>query len=243
MNCVEAEGHLGLASVGALEPPERAELDRHLATCTADCRRLAARNAEAIALLFGALEPVAPPARLRRNLMAQVYAESIPEGRAGRPPLWRRLADRIPASRALTIAGTAGVAAAVAALVWVNTGGRTPAHHDLTYAVAGTTADPAVSGKLAYDPTDSLAVLTVRGLPSLPTDATAPRVYEVWLIPVHGAPIPAGFLTRQPYSEAWTAVLSADVRKYRTVAATIEPYGGSGGPTGTPVLTGALTGH
>ncbi|TMB89010.1 MAG: anti-sigma factor [Chloroflexi bacterium] len=241
MNCFEAEGHLALASVGALEGADRSDLERHLATCHA-CRGLAARNADAVSLLFGALDPVAPPPRLRRNLMAQVYAEAVGGPGAVRRSRWRHFLDRIPASRALSIAGAGALAAAVALLVWENTGGRPAvAPHEVSYRVMGTTADPSASGTLTFDPAQSIAELTVRGLPQLPATATAaPHVYEVWLIPGAGAPMPAGFLTLQPSGGTWTAVLSADIRKYQTVAATIEPYGGSPGPTGTQVLSGQL---
>jgi anti-sigma-K factor RskA len=241
MNCIEAEGHLALASVGALEGPDRADLDRHLATCAA-CQRLAARNADAVSLLFGALDPVAPPPRLRRNLMAQVYAEAVGGSGARRLSRWRGVFDRIPASRALSLAGAAALAAATGIIVWVNTGGR-PATvaHEISYRVMGTTADPKVSGTLSFDPTRSISELTVRGLPQLSVNATdAPRVYEVWLIPKGGEPVPAGFLSLQPSGEMWTAVLTTDIRKYQTVAASIEPYGGSRTPTGTPILSGQL---
>ena len=241
MNCVEAEGHLALASVGALEGADRADLDRHLAGCDA-CRSLAARNADAVALLFGALDPVAPPPRLRRSLMAQVYAEAVGDARAPRRSRWRLLLDRIPASRALSVVGAGAMAAAIGLLVWQNTGGRpVVAPEEVSYRVMGTTADPGASGMLTFDPAQSISELSVRGLPQLPATGTAePQVYEVWLIPGAGKPVPAGFLTLQPSGGTWTALLSADIRKYQTVAATIEPYGGSPGPTGTPVLSGQL---
>jgi len=35
-------------------------------------------------------------------------------------------------------------------------------------------------------------------------------------------------------------VIAADIRKYQKVAATIEPYGGSPGPTSQPVIVSEL---
>ena len=75
MNCEEANDLLALDAVGALEPSDRDEMERHVATCAA-CRQLAAQYADVASLLPAALEQVPPPARLRRNLMAQVYAEA-----------------------------------------------------------------------------------------------------------------------------------------------------------------------
>jgi anti-sigma-K factor RskA len=234
MSCAEIEGHLALAAVGALEPADRGDMDRHLSTCTA-CTQLAAANADAVALLPLALEPVAPPARLRRNLMAQVYAESVPASGPGRFFNWRRLVTLIPSNRALTAAGAAALAAAVALAVW------STRPDERSYQLFGTPTERGVSGTLSFDPSQDTAVIDVRGLPQLAATAgSAPRVYEVWLIPGAGAPLPAGFLTHQPSGGTWTAVINADIRKYQTVAATVEPYGGSPGPTGAPVISGEL---
>jgi len=232
-----AEELLAAAAVGAVERPEVAELDHHLAGCP-DCRRVARQNAAVVTLLPVALEPVQPPDRLRRAIMARVYAES--EGvLATRSPL-RRLLQRIPASRPLTVAGSAAAAAAVALLVWMNTGGRTPTTVPVRqFAVSGTTADPAASGTLAYNPATSQAVLTVRGLPQPPGFGRS--VYEVWLVPVEGAPVAAAFITEQPAGATWTAVISGDVTHYKMLAATVEPVGGSPGPTGTEVFSADLT--
>ena len=46
MNCEEANDLLALDAVGALEPSERDEMERHVATCAA-CRQLAAQYVDA----------------------------------------------------------------------------------------------------------------------------------------------------------------------------------------------------
>jgi anti-sigma-K factor RskA len=229
MSCEEATGLLALDAVGALEPSERAVVERHLATC-ATCPQVGAQYADVASLLPAALEPVPPPARLRRKLMAQVYAEAT----AGTTPLpwWRRLVAAIPANRALTLAGTVGVAAAIALGIWV-VAGRQAAVAPVAYMVSGTTA----TGTLSVDTTAKQAVLTVQGLAPLPTA----KVYEVWLIPDQGSPKGVAFLSPGVAGGAWTAVVQGSLTGFKSIAASVEPAGGSSTPSQTVVLSGQLT--
>ena len=226
MNCDEATDLLALDAVGGLEPPDRAEIERHLSTCAA-CRQRAAQYADVASLLPAALEQVQPPARLRRNLMAQVYAESS----APVPlPWWRRLFDSIPTSRAFTVVGAAAVVAAIVFGVWGATGRNSP--QTVAFRVSGTTAMGTldVSG-------GTQGVLTVTGLAPLP----ATEVYEVWLIPRQGSPKGVAFLSPGPNGGPWTAVMNGDMAAFTSVAATVEPAGGSATPSDTEVLSGQLT--
>lgn len=237
MSCAQVEELLALVSLGALDSDgDEAEVTRHLAGCPS-CRQAAAGFAATADLLPDALPPVEPPARLRRNLMAEVYAEATGVA-ARRPALWRRLWERLPSGRAFTIVAGAAVAAAVALGAWgAGRSGPAPQPTAATYSLTGTTAEPAAAGTLTYDRVSGRGVLEVRGLQP---PAASGRVYEVWLIPAQGVPVPAGFLTLQPDGRSWTGVISGDVPAYRTVAATIEPDGGTPAPTGTEVLSGTL---
>ncbi len=228
MTCEEATDLLALDAVGALEPSERAVVERHLATC-ATCPQVAAQYADVASLLPAALEPAPPPARLRRQLMAQVYAEAT----ATKPlPWWRRLVAAIPANRALTLAGAVGVAAAIALGIWGATG-RQAAVAPVAYMVSGTTA----AGTLSVDTAAKQAVLTVQGLAPLP----AAKVYEVWLIPDQGSPKGVAFLSPGVTGSAWTAVVQGSLTGYKSIAASVEPAGGSPTPSQTVVLSGQLT--
>lgn len=230
VNCEDAQDLLALDAVGALEPAERAQMEHHAATCPT-CGPLAAQYADIVSLIPAALEPVPPPARLRRNLMAQVYAEA---SAAAPSPWWRRLVAAIPASRGITVLGVAAVAAAVLLGVWGVAGRRTAA--PITYVVSGSTSQPLVTGSVTLDSARTQAVLTVRGLAPLP----ASQVYEVWLIPADGRPTGVAFLSPDPTDSAWTAVVNRSLDGYDTIAATDEPVGGSPAPTGSQVLSGHL---
>jgi anti-sigma-K factor RskA len=232
MNCEEANDLLALDAVGGLEPSDRAEMERHVSTC-ATCRQLAAQYADVASLLPAALEQVQPPARLRRNLMAQVYAESSPKANR---PWWQRLVDAIPANRAITAVGALAVVAALVFGIW-GMPGRRSAVTPVSYPVSGGTSQESVTGTLVADTAANESVLTVHGLAPLPSN----QVYEVWLIPGHGAPKGVAFLAPTPSGGGWTAVVSGSLEGYDSVAATNEPVGGSPAPTGAQVLIGQLT--
>jgi anti-sigma-K factor RskA len=231
MSHEEANSLLALDAIGALEPTDRDEMERHVSTCES-CRHLAAQYADVASLLPAALDPVPPPARLRRNLLSQVYGEATSKGPA---PWWRRLITAIPANRAITVVAGAAVAAVVAVAIW-GMAGRGSAPAPVSYVVSGGTSQQSVTGTLAVDATRTQSILTVHGLAALPRT----EVYEVWLIPAHGAPKGVAFLTPDPSAAAWTAVVNGSLTGYTTIAATNEPTGGSPGPTGSQVLIGQL---
>jgi anti-sigma-K factor RskA len=218
---------LALDAVGVLEASDRDSMERHLATCET-CRQAAAQYADVAAMLPTALELVPPPARLRRSLMAQVYAEASTTAGI---PWWQRLVAAIPASRAFTVVGAVAVVAALAFGIW-GAAGRSTQQAPIAYTVSGTTATGTldVSG-------GTQGVLTVNGLDPLPTT----EVYEVWLIPLQGSPKGVAFLSQGPNGGPWTAVMHGNMAAYKSIAATVEPAGGSAVPSNTEVLSGQLT--
>jgi anti-sigma-K factor RskA len=222
---------LALEAVGALEPSDRDDMERHLATCAA-CRHAADGYAELASLLPAALAVVPPPARLRRNLMAQVYAEATASPMV---PWWRRLIDAIPASRTITVVGAAAVIAAIALAIWGATGRTNLLQPAVTvaYAVSGTTA----TGTLDVPAGGAPAVLLVNGLQPLPSTKT----YEVWLIPSQGSPKGVAFLSPSPQVGGWVAAIPGSLAGYKSLAATVEPAGGSPTPSNSEVLSGQLS--
>ena len=237
MTCIESEELLALAGLGVLRRTENVSLDDHLRGC-AQCREAAARYQQAVALLPNGLEPMQPPAELRRSLLQTVYTEARP-ARASQRRWFARLWS-LPRRRVFSLAGatTAAAALAVAAAVVIHPS----ASSQHTYAVFGTTSDPAAHGTLTYDPGSQQAVMSVSGLPALVSVAGAPpQVYEVWLVRAGGAALGAAFLEQSPTATSWTAVIHADLAKVVAVAATAEPSGGSPQPTGPQLLTVQVT--
>jgi anti-sigma-K factor RskA len=228
MSCEEATDLLALDAVGALEASDRDLIERHLVSCAA-CKHAAAGYADLASLLPAALEVVPPPARLRRRLMAQVYAESTASATL---PWWRRLVAAIPASRTFTAVGAVAVVAAIVLGIYA-VAGRSTSPAPVAYTVSGTTA----TGTLAVDTARAVAVLTVKGLAALPSS----EAYEVWLIPPQGSPKGVAFLSPGIGGGPWTAVVPGSLAGYKSIAATVEPAGGSSTPSNTEVLSGQLT--
>lgn len=228
MSHEEVTDLLALEAVGALEPSAREVMERHLATCAA-CTHTAAQYADVASMLPAALEPVSPPARLRRNLMAQVYAEASAPAAL---PWWKRLVAAIPANRAFTAVGAVAVIAAIAFGIW-GAAGRNASPGAVSYMVSGTTA----TGALDVSATGTPAVLTVKGLEPLP----ATEVYEVWLIPSTGSPKGVAFLSPGLNGSGWSAVVPESLTGFTSIAATVEPAGGSPTPSNTEVLSGQLS--
>src|SRR5215207_454787 len=78
MDCERTREHLEAYALDALEPAERAEIERHLVTC-AECREIADALAETVAQFPAALataSPVVPPGDLRDRLLRAVAAHT-----------------------------------------------------------------------------------------------------------------------------------------------------------------------
>src|SRR5580765_3309790 len=68
-------GMCGSWTLGALDEPERLQLEQHLAEGCPECEAELARLADGLALLAAAAPPVAPPAGLERRVLELVRRE------------------------------------------------------------------------------------------------------------------------------------------------------------------------
>lgn len=244
ITCQEADVLAAALSVGSLDGADEASLQQHLVGCT-DCRQLAGEYMEAASRLPLALDPLRPSPELRSRLMRAVYAEAAaaesPRGAAApRPPWWQRFWSSLPAARGFTLAAGAAAVALVGLTTWSIAGRQNATPASLAVALTHTPAAPDAHGQLVYDKADSQAVLTVSGLPGPARVGGGASVYEVWLVRADGSTTPAAFLTQAP-DGSWTAAMHGDMAGYTTVAATVEPPGGSKAPTGVEVLQASLT--
>ena len=247
IGCADAEVLAAALSVGSLDQSDTSTLRGHLSSC-AGCRRLAAEYMAAASRLPLALEPVQPSPELRTRLMKAVYAEaaasevrtpaSVPLAKTI-TSWWRQVWTLLPAGRGFTaFAGVAAVALiALSSWTVVSRQGKpaAPAQQSLAVAVKATSLAPGAKGELRLDRSTEQAVLTVTGLPSPTHVSGGASVYEVWLLPASGPPVPGAFLTQAP-DGTWDALIRGDMSNYASVAATVEPAGGSSVPTGPEVL-------
>jgi len=100
--------------------------------------------------------------------------------------------------------------------------------------VAGKTP-PQPQGKAIYVRSTSTLVFLASNMPELPPQKT----YELWLIPISGAPIPAGLF--RPDTHGSAALIKPPLPagiEAKTFAITVEPGPGSAAPTSTPIMVG-----
>jgi len=179
--------------------------------------------------------PSGPPPELRRRVLDAVQPRPVRGGEAW----WRRLWERVPSGRPLTVAGFAGSAAAVALAAVLVVGSRGPAPV-VTQPVQAGVNQPGVAGTLTYFRATGDALVSLRGLAVGPhTPSGAPAVYELWLMRGDGRVAPAGVLAEQP-DGSWSAVVHRAGAAQVAVAGTLEPAPGTQAPTGAEVFQVSL---
>ena len=100
-------------------------------------------------------------------------------------------------------------------------------------ALGGTEAAPGASGRLYVH--NDVGTLVFSNLAQLDNE----QVYQLWLIPSDGAPIPAGLVGHGNADvETFTLTLPTSLDSIAAVGVSVEPPGGSEAPTGPIVLLG-----
>ncbi len=234
---VGCEAHAGDAAayaLGALEPAEAAEFERHLRTC-AGCREELSAFEQVVSALPESVPQYDAPRALRRRLLQDYRSErrtSSAHGLAGaqggaraRRRFWS-LQHR-PSAR--TLAGGAVAALALAAvIVVIAVSGGGPATRTITARVIGShgSAELRLSG--------SRAELVVEHFPA----PAAFHVYETWLLHGHRT-IPSTLFSVGTHGEAAVEV-AGDLHSASAVLVTQEPAGGTLVPTTAPVIVAPL---
>ena len=245
-------------ALGALDEDERLAFEAHLATCAA-CAAEVRAHADVAALLPYALVQEAPPASLRDRVLAVAQPTGAMPGvrsiatapsvqRARRAPAWP---GWLAAAAALLLAAGLGMrlgderrarALAESALA---TERATLAQRDALLAtvlapevrtarLTATGQGPDV--RVIWNRREGVVVLTAQALAPAP----AGRTYQLWGIPTGGKPQSLGLFAADASGRA-RAVLRVPPNAAMDVAAiTVEPAGGSPGPTTTPVLVGQI---
>jgi anti-sigma-K factor RskA len=211
----------GAYALDAVSDVERARFERHLAECAA-CRQEVA-ELRATGTWLGVAETVGPPPELKALVLAETART-------------RQLPPRVTAPRkpgrtkafGLRVALFGAAAAAVVAVgVGVVTTSAPPAPVDSVLSAPDATAIQSAgegSATLVVSRSRNQAVLLASGLPAL----DAGHVYQVWMIRA-GEALSAGLL--QP------RMLMSDLPPgIDRIGITVEPAGGSAGPT-TPAVT------
>jgi anti-sigma-K factor RskA len=223
---------LAVYVLGALEPDAAATFERHLEGCER-CRAELRWLEPAVGALPEAVERVEPPPGLRARLMAEVEADARPAA----PGLRRRLSAWLRGSGSGPLAlrpaiGLAALALFVAAVLGYAIGGDSGDGGGESTIVAGQA--PGVTATMVDEGDGgTLRLANVRQLPD-------GKVLEAW-VQREGAvePVRALFV---PDHEGRASTQLPPMDGVEAVMVTAEPKGGSGEPTGEPLITIPVSG-
>jgi anti-sigma-K factor RskA len=250
---------LALYALNALEGEDRAALEQHLGACT-ECRRELEQLRGDGALLALSVTGPKPPQRARQRLMDAVGKEAASESRARAQAqttggqrswwgwlgwaataamvvlaclLWRQnaalnrdlgLAARLGAEEQQELEDLRRVAAPIVS----------PEAQVVTVVALKTQPQP--QGKAFYLRNRGSLVFVANNMPPLPPQ----KAYELWLIPVQGAAIPAGVF--KPDSHGRGSIVNPPLppgTEAKTFAITVENEAGATTPTMPIVMMGA----
>ena len=242
---------LAVYALGALEGPEKEALERHLEECASCQSELQQLQSNAMLLALSTVGPVPPP-QLRKRLLRAIAREQRATVAVPKRSAWWLL---VPYAVSATLI-------VLAAFLWnesrslnqtlaklekqhsemegqlrqaqdlINTL-TSPASKHIT--LAPVKAQPQPQGKAYYLSDSGHLIFLANNLAPLPPN----KVYELWLIPSTGSPIPAGLF--QPDSRGTATIVNPPLPtgvEAKAFAITIEPAGGSPAPTSQPIMVG-----
>jgi anti-sigma-K factor RskA len=247
---------LDLYALGALEDEERQTLNAHLRDCVY-CRQQLTAARQRTALIGLAAPPVIPRPEVKAALMDKLRAEK--RSPASQPSLSSAVRKRW----GLRFSFGFGMAAAVLAFATYQLAKqdmeRGKVLKQLQAQVAQDSAAMKFMGEVTGAP-DS-AQITLLQQPGGPpgqghvlynarmgmgvysgqiAPAPAGKSYQLWLVPMSGAPVSAGMIDANQQNGAVMLHLSPGLAA-KEFAVTIEPQGGMPHPTGPMVLVGAAS--
>jgi anti-sigma-K factor RskA len=240
-------------SLGVMEPGEAAEFESRLAECRTHVR-LASQYERAVGLLGMAAPSAEPPQGHKARFMARIAATpqegiAAPTIEPARPALSvvpgvRTEPERVGAPvvgldeyrerrRNSLVMAIGAVAAALILVVglWALLGRGGGIDIPEGYQVVRLAPQPGSEGMSAmalYHPERNEAVLLADGLPTLP----AGKVFEFWILPTEGNPLPAGVFSAESDGEGRHEITTpARVSTYAGFAISIEDAPGVEVPT------------
>jgi len=240
MNCRELTEDYELYALGVLEEPDRGELQAHLErnceVCTAEVRRAAVR----VSALSGLTPYVDPPKDLRKRVLASVGIH--PQFRWNWMQTWATLAacvvlgmfwfghtrrERIRDIAFQDAMEQIKQAADVMALL------NAP---ETVVRVSSEGAQKPPQGKVFVNPNRGVLLLA-SNLPPAP----AGKLYEMWVIPAGGSPVPAGlFQTESNGTGVHLQKGPVNIGATAAVAVTLEAEGGAAQPTSQILILAKL---
>jgi len=240
MNCGELSEQYELYALGVLDEPELSELDAHLGRNCEVCAPAVRRAAVRVSMFANLVAESEPPMNLRGRVLASVGI--VPKFRWNWMQTWATVA-----------------AAVVLALFWVehlrrervrdiafNDAMQQVKQSDEVLAILSApetivrvsqegAAQPP-QGKVFLNPKRGVLLLA-SNLPPAPEG----KIYEMWVIPAAGKPVPAGlFQTESNGTAVHLQAGPVDLEATGAVAVTLEAAGGAPQPTSQPLIVAPL---
>ncbi len=208
--------------LGALEPGEAAELERHLAGCE-ECQTELEWLRPAVQLLPDSVERVDAPPELRGRLMEQVHSEAESAPAPERARRWS-----IGGWSLRPVAGLAALVLVVAAVAAYAIGsGDSGSGSNATTVVVG--HSPGVIAEVVRD--GGSGTLHLTNLHQLPPD----KVLQAWV--QRGKQVVSAKTLFVPNQDGTASATIDDMEGVNTVMVTAEPRGGSVQPTSAPIVS------
>ena len=244
MNCDELRDHYELYALGVAEEPEHAEIRSHLNRECATCVAGVKQAVETVEMLGATAVPQQPSPGLRRRILASVGAE---QRRFSWAPVWAGAAalslaagtylgiqeNRYAAETAQLHSELRAQSSEITRLTDAFAILNGP---DTREAAFGQGRPQPPRGKVFLNPRQGV-LLMASNLPPTPPG----KLYEMWVIPRTGRPLPAGLFQSQNDGSAMHVRKGAvDVESTGAVAVTIENESGADQPTSQPLIVAPL---
>ena len=224
----EYRDELAAYALGALETHEKLEVERHVAGCE-ECAEYLLWLNPALDLLPAAVDPVTPPARMKRELMSAVQGELKAERRAVR--------DRKRSERGLwgtiwrpVTAGVLSVVLIAGAVVGYSLRGDDP---ESIFFEAAPDSKVSAEAEMSLERTGDKGTLHIMELPELPPN----QDFQAWIVR-DGDPEPS---TTFDVRKDGDVQIAGSLEGAEGVYITREPEGGSKKPTNPVILRADLS--
>jgi anti-sigma-K factor RskA len=255
------EEYFDLYALGALDGDDRATFKSHLASC-AECRAKLAEARGRMAMLALAAPTAMPPAGVKERLMRQV-ATSTTRTDATPASIAPERSEGVFARWWGLLLPLAGAFALAAILLWLHNGQLerqiaalrgtiqeqasklAQAHEEAELMSARDTVvvslavqknQPEGTARVLYNSRRGMLVYNGSLAPT-----TSDKSYQLWLVPMTGAPISAGvFNPVNGEMNSMMVKVPAGIAA-KAFAVTLEPAGGMPAPTGPMILVGPVS--
>ena len=227
-------------ALDCLNEEEKQQVAEHLSQCSS-CQKELDSYQRIVDQLQEAVPPAEPPPELKHKILLGVQLKRTPEKADEAKPAWQRFWTRLQSGAPVwAYASFALVVILAASNIWmmqrVNRLETTSQAEFRLVSLTGTDKAPNSTGLLVMGHDGNMGTLVVDSLPTL--DET--QQYQLWLIKDGQRTSGGVFSVSKDGYGALAISAPQPLKDFAAFGITIEPAGGSPGPTGDKVMGGKL---